>query len=53
MPIASPTASRSLSKPGDEVRASGAMRKPPSESFCEPGSACVAMLSRQRVKGCT
>ena len=32
-------------KPGAEVRSTGAIRKPPSESFSEPGSACVAMLS--------
>jgi hypothetical protein len=53
IPIASPRASRSLSKPGDDVRASVAMRNPPSDSFRDPGSACVAMLSRQPVPACS
>ena len=51
MPIASAIDSRSVVKPGADVRSTGAMRKPPSESFCEPGSACVATESVQPFVG--
>jgi Rad3-related DNA helicase len=39
-------------KPGDAERASGAMRKPPSESLPDPGGACVAMERIHGSLGC-
>jgi hypothetical protein len=49
MPAASPERLAVGVEVGSAVRLSGAMRKPPSDSFPDPGAACVAMRSRQPV----
>ena len=42
IPIARAMASRSVVKPGDSVRSTGAMRNPPSDSLPDPDAAWVA-----------